>query len=495
MRLGLYTRCSELVGGDDALERQDEDGYEFADEHGATIEKVYQEKKSAWKKKTIVLEDGTMISRVIRPDYAELLADLRSGYLDGAIVWDLDRLTRDLRDLEDAIEVVELYGRPIVGPGVDLTTEYGKANARAQAVAANKASADTSRRVRRSHKHRAERGVPVGGSRPFGWKDDKRTLDLAEAAILREGARRILAGVPVVDLVHEWNDAGVRGTRGKKWTKSSVLKVYRNPRICGLRGRGVEEPNINGHVAKYMQVVTRKERTPDGRTVEVPVKGQWKAIIGVRRWEQVIAKIGDRTYAQQGHNSRRYLLSGVVACGRCGRSMFGSPPYRERKHAIYRCPAPTQGGCGKVSRHGPHTEDHILSALFNKIELETADAVTDVAPWEGEAALAEVKESIIETRAAWTSTPRRISPKDYFPTMEELREREEALLKERNDHLVATANANARPADVRAEWDDYTLARQRAIIKEHLIAVVVHPAGKGRRFDPELLDPVWREET
>ncbi|EYT90544.1 hypothetical protein ThrDRAFT_03848 [Frankia casuarinae] len=99
LRLGLYTRYSELVGGDDALERQDEDGYEFAEENGATIEKVYQEKKSAWKKKTIVLEDGTMISRVIRPDYAELLADLRSGFLDGAIVWDLDRLTRDLRDL------------------------------------------------------------------------------------------------------------------------------------------------------------------------------------------------------------------------------------------------------------------------------------------------------------------------------------------------------------------------------------------------------------
>ncbi|ABD13434.1 hypothetical protein ThrDRAFT_03847 [Frankia casuarinae] len=335
----------------------------------------------------------------------------------------------------------------------------------------------------------------MGGSRPFGWKDDKRTLDLTEARILREGARRILAGVPVIDLVNEWNAAGVRGTRGKKWTKSSVLKVYRNPRICGLRGRGVEEPNVNGHVAKYMQVVTRKERTPDGRTIEVPVKGQWKAIIGVRRWEQVIAKIGGRTYAQQGHNSRRYLLSGVVACGRCGRSMFGSPPYRERKHAIYRCPAPTQGGCGKVSRHGPHTDDHILAALFNKIELETASAVVEVAPWEGEAALAEVQESITATRAAWTSVPRRISPKDYFPTMEELREQEEALLKGRNDHLVATANAHARPADVRAEWDTYSLARQRAIIKEHLIAVVVHPAGRGRRFDPDLLDPVWREET
>ncbi|MCK9929873.1 recombinase family protein [Frankia sp. Mgl5] len=126
----LYARYSELVGRDDALERQD--GYEFAEEYGATIEKVYQEKGFASKKKTIVLEDGAMI----RPDYAEL----RSSYLDGAIVWDLDRLTRDLRDLEDAIEVVELYGRPIVGHGVDLTTEYGKANTRAQAVAADKAA-------------------------------------------------------------------------------------------------------------------------------------------------------------------------------------------------------------------------------------------------------------------------------------------------------------------------------------------------------------------
>ncbi len=77
--------------------------------------------------------------------------------------------------------------------------------------------------------------------------------------------------------------------------------------------------------------------------------------------------------------------------------------------------------------------------------------------------------------------------------MAELREKEAALLADRNAYLVKAAKASARPADIRAEWDGYTLAHQRAILSEHLVAVVVHPAGKGRRaFNPDLLELLWR---
>ena len=118
LKVGVYLRRSTLAQ-EDSLGLQDEDTGDYAAERSATAVKVYPEDgKSAWKRKRVVLPSGAVGYRVIRLRFAELLADLRTGAVEGAVVYDLDRLTRDLRDLEDAIEVVEAYGRPIVGPGV-----------------------------------------------------------------------------------------------------------------------------------------------------------------------------------------------------------------------------------------------------------------------------------------------------------------------------------------------------------------------------------------
>lgn len=491
--LGLYRRYSLLTGGDDALERQDEDGHDYAEDFGGKVVEVYEDKKSAWRKKRIVQADGTVILRVIRPDYTRMLADLRAGTIDGAVVYDLDRLTRDLRDLEDAIEVVELYGRPIVGPGVDLTTDHGRANARAQAVSANKASQDTSRRVKRAHRQQAERGVPVGSRRPFGWKDDKRTLEPAEAEPLEVAIRRILAGVPVAAIIREWNDAGFLTARGGRWRKATLMKILRNPRICGLRGRGVQTVNKHGQISERMEVVTRRVRQ-DGKTITVPVVGQWEPIISVEEWEALTATIGDRTNGDAGHNARRYLLTSILRCGLCGGGMRCSPPAGTRKSHTYQCHSVTNGGCGRVARNGPLTEQHVLAAVFAKIELETAQATADIAPWGRQTELDDVRTTIEETNAAWTARPRRIEPQDYFRVLSDLREQERELLTDRNAYQVAAAKARSHPADIQAEWDGYTLAHQRAIISEHLHAVVVHPAGKGGKpFNPDLLEPVWRD--
>ncbi|MDT3440967.1 recombinase family protein [Pseudofrankia sp. BMG5.37] len=493
MRLGLYRRYSLLVGGDDALERQDEDGQDYAAEFGGEVVKTYEDKKSAWRKKRIVQPDGRVILRVIRPDYANMLADLRAGVIDGAVVYDLDRLTRDLRDLEDAIEVVELYGRPIVGPGVDLTTDHGRANARAQAVSANKASQDTSRRVKRAHRQQAERGVPVGSRRPFGWKADKRTLEPVEAEALRVAVRRIIQGVPPAAIIREWDEAGFLSATGVRWRKATLMKILRNPRLCGLRGRGVQTPNEHGQVSERMEVVTRRVRR-DGQVVTEPVTGQWEPIISVSEWETLTAVIGDHTTAARGSNARRYLLTAILRCGLCGGGMRCSPPSGTRTSPTYQCAGVLNGGCGKVARNGPLTERHVLAAVFAKIELETAQAVADIAPWGRQAELDEVKATIAATNAAWTARPRQIDPQDYFSVLPDLREQERELVADRNAYQVAAAKARSRPADIEAEWETYTLAHQRAIIAEHLRAVVVHPAGKGRRpFNPDLLELVWRD--
>src|SRR3954466_13360165 len=96
---------------------------------------------------------------------------------------------------------------------------------------ANKSSADTGRRVARAHLQMAQAGVPVGGTRPFGWKADKRTLDTAEAQLIREAAADILAGKGLHTICKAWNAAGIKTPKNNQWVKPALRNLLLSPRL------------------------------------------------------------------------------------------------------------------------------------------------------------------------------------------------------------------------------------------------------------------------
>jgi DNA invertase Pin-like site-specific DNA recombinase len=76
--------------------RQDADEVAYINANGGVVGPLYPENDtSAYKKKRIRLPDGMIVYRVIRPEWERMLADLRAGVIQGAIVYDLDRLARD----------------------------------------------------------------------------------------------------------------------------------------------------------------------------------------------------------------------------------------------------------------------------------------------------------------------------------------------------------------------------------------------------------------
>lgn len=82
---------------------------------------VYRENDtSAFKKRKVVRPDGTIDWVVVRPKFRQLLEDLSAGVIDGVIFYDLDRLVRHPRDLEDLIDIIEYVQRPAVGPPADV---------------------------------------------------------------------------------------------------------------------------------------------------------------------------------------------------------------------------------------------------------------------------------------------------------------------------------------------------------------------------------------
>ena len=498
-----YVRISDDKAEDaKGVRRQVKDAIWYVLQRGASKVLIIEENDtSAWKKKRIWMTDPDgyryHVWRVIRPGWTLMLRLLRSGELKGAGVYDIDRLAREPRDLEDAIEVSTYYRRRFEGVtgSLDLMTDGGIAMARILVTMANKQSADTARRVKRKHQEQAEEGVPVGGTRPFGWQDDKRTLKLDEANEIQEGVKKILAGLSPYAVMADWNARGIKTPKGNIWRWAPFMSMLRNPRLCGYRGRSLKEQNEDGRIFHEWEIVKLADGTE--------VKGQWKPAIDRAEWDLLIDKIGTRARPlenyEAGSTGAKYLLSALVRCGRCRHhpKMWG---YHAKGYYQYQCGAKSQGGCGGNSRSMGKVD-----ALVTKLVFAYHDQHTGAGTVEPEDDTAEIDQRIEEIDELLTEAydqwkAKKLPGKRYFPMSQELTEEQESLraLKKK----AAKAASDVQMLDVRHRWDAATMEEKRAFISKYLQAVIIHPIEdvwdekKQRmvhpiRWNPSLIEPIW----
>ncbi len=484
-------------------DEQEKDARRFVESRGGRYVHTYEEPDtSAWKRKRVRHPDGTVAYRVIRPVFEGALEDLKRGTapdgerLDGLIVYDIDRLTRDNRHLEDAIEVVENFRRPIIDitGTLDLLTDNGRTVARLLVTVANKSSADTARRVRRKHHALQQAGIPTGSSRPFGYKDDKRTLEPKEAAAIRKAVERVLTGASPRTIAADWNKQGITTTRGNTWSKETVKQVLRNPRICGYRSRKVREFNPE---AGTESVRVEPVLDDDGE----PVKGQWDAIIAVTDWEAVTEAIGRNPEPGDSYNARKYLGSGVLRCDKdgCGGRLRAqkAPASRKKPEGFfyYTCPDKRSGyGCGGVRISGPDTDQALKMLVIAKYEEEAQEREATAVPeqWEGEEALARIREDIED----WTERRERrlVSKERFFAFLAKAEATERRLVNERNEWRRRALRAKGKPVDLRRVWNDLDFVEKRAYVEKTLLTVLVSPAVRPGGPVWDRLTPIYREE-
>lgn len=501
---GNGTRWRPATGRDiRSREEQEKDARQFVESRGGQYVHTYEEPDtSAWKRKRVRQPDGTVAYRVIRPVFEGALEDLKRGTtpdgerLDGLIVYDIDRLTRDNRHLEDAIEVVENFRRPIIDitGTLDLLTDNGRTVGRHLVTVANKSSADTARRVRRKHQALQQAGIPTGSTRPFGYADDKRTIQPQEAAAIRKAVERILTGASPRAIAADWNKQGITTTRGNKWSKETVKQVLRNPRICGYRSRKVREFNPESGTESVRVEPVFDE---DGE----PVKGQWDPIIPVTDWEAVTEVIGRRSEPGDAHNARKYLGTGILRCDKdgCGARLRAqkAPSSRNKPEGFfyYTCPDKRSGyGCGGVRISGPETDKALKMLVIAKYEEEAKDREATEVPehWQGEEELARIREDIQD----WTERreQRLVSKERFFAFLSKAEATERGLINERNEWRRRSLRAQGKPIDLRRVWDELDFVERRAYVEKTLLTVLVGSAVRPGEPVWNRLTPIYREE-
>ena len=350
IRAAIYLRISldrEMDGL--AIDRQREDCEKIAKDRQWEVVETYVDQ-------SISASDRTKR----RPAYERMVQDYEAGLLDAIICYDLDRLTRQPRELEDWIDRAERHGLLLitVNGDADLSTDGGRMYARIKAAVARAEIERKGARQSRAQRQRAEQGRPPKGIRPLGYMIDGSIIP-NEAEVVRgiyaaflggyslNSIARALSGVEDDDvatglaqfplhsrtLVIEQNER--RSAEGKTprplpaqkaWLASTILSILRNPRYAGY------SVYTNKKDRKAPAGESRRKAIKDNIVRDAnnePVLGQWEAIIEPDTWWTVQNLLDDPTRVtnRTGSTVRKHLGAGLYRCSVCGKPVITRARY------------------------------------------------------------------------------------------------------------------------------------------------------------------------
>ncbi|TXN31947.1 recombinase family protein [Lacisediminihabitans profunda] len=463
IRAAIYARISKDISGQAlGVERQLIDARKYAADNGWIVAEEY------------VDNDASAYRGKKRPEYRRMLEDISAGQRDAVIVYKLDRLTRQPRELEEFADVmaqakVKDFG--VVSGEVRLASSEGIAMARLLGTFAALESDIKSDRLKRKAQEIAEAGRPNGGNlRPFGYEKNQLTMVESEAVAIRELASRYLAGESLGSLTAWLQDNGISSVAGLPWRTTALRQTLTNPRIAGLRAH-------------------------NGVIVATAV---WPAIITPAQHKQLVAAFARKAQSNR-RAPRRYLLSGMLRCSKCGNKLYSSARRDTRRYVCMSGPD-HGGGCGRLTIVAAPVEEWIAEAVLMRLDSpEIADALA------GRAAVDERHSVLVEELQAdqaqklelsgmWAR--KEISSADW----KEARDILDAKLYTIERQLSQITGTNTldgiagHGGELRTSWDSLNLTRQAAIVAAVLDFATISPGtGGGRReVDPNRIVPSWR---
>jgi hypothetical protein len=395
--------------------------------------------------------------------------------VDAVVCWHVDRLTRSPQELEEVIDLHDKRGIALatVTGELDLSTPAGRMLARMLGAAARHEAEHKAERHRRAGLQKARAGKPhfAGNRRGYGYQSDGTTIIDAEAQIVRECAARALAGESMRSVAADLNDRAVPTVTGARWSGDALRQILCSGRVSGRR-------EYHGDIAHDQS---------------------WPAIITADQSDQLRLLLARRPGTRRA-SARRYLLSGILVCSRCGHGLYAKgSPGRPARYVCVR--EPGKPGCGTIfiTAHLADDEvrDRILTALDSPqflAALITAAGGTnpDAGADDTAARLRAIETRRDELAATWAAGD--ISRKEWLTARDHLNHAADQLTSRiaRTTHGRALAQFATMTGTVWDRWDTLTTSARRALIQSVTATIPVHPATRGRWNPDRIGHPIWR---
>jgi len=421
-----------------------------------------------------------------RADWEELVELIKAGEVDVLVLWEPSRATRDRLVWSMLAAICEEHDVKIAASGkvYDLADPEEAFQLDLFFSLGIRESGVTRKRILRTVKANAVAGRPHG-KLLYGYRRrynpetgalEAQEIHPEQAAVIREMARRILAGQSTYTVAIWLNDQGHSTPTGADWVLSQVKRVLINPAYAGKR-------------------VYRGEVIGDAT---------WPAIFDEVTHKMLTSKLTDPSRGKLRDCTVKHLLSGIVQCGVCGVAMRvlknqGSLSYSCLRKNVHPHSGKSFHVCRLVSRVDGFVEELLIDRLSrpDALELFTRD---DAKMDELRNILDQVAEKRAELESFYAlARAGKLSAiglahaeEGLLPEIERLERRGGQI------RLVPLLGdlINSDPERVREEWDGLEMTQKREIVRAVMFKIEVLKVGKGRRgySDWESVRVTWRSD-
>ena len=336
----------------------------------------------------IYIDDGFTGLNFERPNFQRMCEDIYNGRVNMVIVKDLSRLGRDYIDSGRYVKKIfpsyHVRFVSVLDHFDSLTATQSDVNLLipVKNFVNDNYSRDISGKVRSHQEVMRENGLYVGSHVAYGYKkletDRNRIIpDEYAADIVRKIFDWKLKGLSSASIADKLNGLGVAApseykrqlggnyksgfqkNRKAKWSAVAINRILRNKIYIGVLEQGKRE-KVN---YKLNKVVEKPE------TKWAVKENTHEAIISKADFENV-AKLLNLDTRKSPEEETLFMLSGLMFCGECGRSMVRRcNRYKDKQSVYYICATYNKGkGCSRHSIGQSVVEDILLDAIKRHIE-------------------------------------------------------------------------------------------------------------------------------
>ncbi|MFG6329262.1 MAG: recombinase family protein [Lachnospiraceae bacterium] len=340
MRFAIYGRKSIYSDKSDSVDNQQKMCKDYIDFHFKDYDKTFE----------IYSDEGFSGGNMNRPALKRLLADVKDGTVDAIIVYQLDRISRNVRDFSNIYALFEEKNVMFISikENIDTATPIGRAMMYVTMVFAQVERENISSRVADNLIGLAKKGLWTGGNPPYGYVREriqingKTHVSIAidpEAAKYDEWIFDTFLGnnYSLQRMETAFKNQGIRTPNGAYFSTGQLHKIltmpycveatpevydYFNNLGCQMDSGSPREIWDGTHGVMVYGRSTEKNKK---HTLQPPDK--WIVCIGVHKPFIPAAKwlAAQERFKQNIFNkTMKYdipLLKGVLRCANCGRLM------------------------------------------------------------------------------------------------------------------------------------------------------------------------------
>ena len=265
-----------------------------------------------------------------RQEFQRMLNDIQDGKDDVSyvLVFKLSRFGRNAADVLNSLQLMQDFGVNLicVEDGIDSSKDAGKLMISVLSAVAEIERENIRTQTMAGREQKAREGKWNGGFAPYGYKLESGNLVIAEDE------------VEVIRVIYDryiHTNEGVAGVAKYLNRNGFVKKLRQNNTIPGFSRNFVQDvldnPVYMGKIAYGRRRTEKRQGTRNEMHVveqsEFPVyDGQHEAIISEEDWylAQEKRKINSFKREKVNNPDHAHILSGILKCPCCGKSMYGN---------------------------------------------------------------------------------------------------------------------------------------------------------------------------